>query len=558
MLFSYLAHRRACQVKQEERRQRITSLPSIYHQPLTRQDNTILDRPISSLIADVQADKLEPLDILHAYGKKALKAHQETNCLTEIMIGAAEGWAKACNRKGPLAGVPVSLKDTVGVSGWDSCIGYSSWVNKPLAKDSALVRLLRDAGAVPFVKTSIPITLLSYESSSDVFGQTTNPHNKAYSPGGSSGGEAALLAYGGSRVGIGTDVAGSVRVPAHYSGVYSIKASVGRFVRMGSATSIPGQEGVTAVYSPMARTLEDLETFWKGIFAMQPWKYDQSCLPIPWREIRLQKTLRWGVLWDDGVVQPSPACKRALEIVVQTLAKNGHEIVEIHPPDPYEGFKIGSQLILADAAKTVASPIYSFEFTDPGVVQILKLFSLPNWLHRLYVWYIRYILRDEVYAGVVEGLREKSVAEFWALIARKEDYKNRWFEVWKGEGELDFILTVPNAFPACPHGGMRDAFSACGYAFLFNILDYSAGVLPITKVDSRLDVLPQPQGRPFKPRNAIEAGGYKTYDPVQMDGLPVGVQIVGKRLEEEKVMEGMKLVERLVREGGGGYELLRV
>jgi Asp-tRNA(Asn)/Glu-tRNA(Gln) amidotransferase A subunit family amidase len=138
------------------------------------------------------------------------------------------------------------------------------------------VRLLRDAGAVPFVKTNIPITLLSFESYSDLFGRTTNPHKKTHSPGGSTGGEAALLAYGGSRIGIGTDVAGSVRVPAHYSGIYSIRASVGRFMNSGNSTSIAGQEGVAPVYSPMARTLEDLEYFWKAIVSMEPWKYDQS------------------------------------------------------------------------------------------------------------------------------------------------------------------------------------------------------------------------------------------------------------------------------------------
>lgn len=180
-------------------------------------------------------------------------------------------------------------------------------MNKPSQKDSALVKLLRDAGAVPFVKTNIPITLLSFESSSDVFGPCANPHKLTHSPGGSTGGEAALLAYGGSRIGIGTDVAGSVRVPAHYSGIYTIKASVGRFLKTGSSTSMPGQEGVAPVYSPMARTLEDLEYFWKAIMQMEPWKYDPTVLPIPWRDVdrELEKEkLRWGVLWDDGKQQP--------------------------------------------------------------------------------------------------------------------------------------------------------------------------------------------------------------------------------------------------------------
>lgn len=172
-------------------------------------------RSVTETVAKVKSRELDPVEILTAYGKKALKAHEATNCLTEVMISKAIDWAKECNKDGPLAGIPVSLKDTTGVAGFDACIGYSAWAFKPLQKDSPLVRLLKDAGAVPYVKTNIPITLLSFESANDVWGRTTNPHGKDFAPGGSTGGEAALLAYGGSRIGIGTDVAGSVRAPAY-------------------------------------------------------------------------------------------------------------------------------------------------------------------------------------------------------------------------------------------------------------------------------------------------------------------------------------------------------
>lgn len=248
----------------------------MYHQPLTAQDKDILSRPVSAIVSSVQTASLDPSDVLTAYGKRALQAQAETNCLTEIMIESAERWARDANRSGPLAGVPVSLKDTLAVKGYDSCIGYSSMTGKPLSYDSALIRLLRDAGAVPFVKTNVPITMLSFECSNDVFGQTENPHKKGYSPGGSSGGESALLAFGGSRIGVGTDVAGSVRVPSHYSGVYAIKSSLYRFIKTGSISSMPGQEGVPGTLSPMARTLEDLETFWRAAFQMKPWEYDHA------------------------------------------------------------------------------------------------------------------------------------------------------------------------------------------------------------------------------------------------------------------------------------------
>ena len=298
MVFSYLAHWRTwlahsetsksvqyhskivfshSRAKQKEREERINSLPPDYHAALTPRDKEIVSHGVASLVAKVQSGDLDPEDILLAYSKKALDAHRKTNCLTEVMISEAQALARDCNRAGPLAGMPVSVKDTVGIAGFASCLGYSSPSRLvPVQKDAAIIRLLRDAGAYPFVKTNVPITLLSFESSSDVWGRTTNPYSAKHSPGGSTSGEAALLALGGSRVGIGADVAGSVRIPAHYSGVYTIKASAHRFPRSGSSSTVVGQEGVPSAYSPMTRTLEDLETVWRAIVGMKPWDYDHS------------------------------------------------------------------------------------------------------------------------------------------------------------------------------------------------------------------------------------------------------------------------------------------
>ncbi|KAG5717680.1 Acetamidase [Termitomyces sp. T112] len=565
MLFSYLAHRRACAAKQAERKNRINELPARYKEPIRPKDAIILGQSIVSLVKGVQSGEMEPSDILAAYGKQALRAHARTNCLTEIMILSAETWAKECNRKGPLAGVPVSLKDTVAISGWDSSIGYSIWAGKPMPKDCALVRLLRDAGAVPYVKTNIPITLMSGEAWNDLFGRTTNPHKSTHTSGGSTGGEAALLAFGGSRIGVGTDVAGSVRLPAHWSGVYTIKASVGRFPRTGNTTGIPGQEGVPPVYSPMARTLGDLWTFWRAVVSMKPWEYDYSCLLMPWddshhlfsdQDVAPGSSLapykrRWGVLWDDGVIAPSPACKRALQIVVDVLRKYGQEVVDLSPPSPYEGFKIASQLLIADGGRTAIKHIRSGESNDTGVVRALQMASLPRWIKRMYIWYVRYIKRDDIYAGILDGFHERSVYDYWPLIAQREDYRRRWFEMLQEE-KIDYVLTVPHSLPAVPHNGMRDGVKSFGYTLLFNLLDYSAGVLPVTHVSALQDELPPN----FKPRNSIEESVYKMYNAKAMDGLPVGVQVVGKRLEEEKVLCGMEIVEYCLCTEGIGYKPL--
>ena len=97
---------------------------------------------------NVHSHTIKPIDILRAYGKTAIRAHEKTNCLTEIMITDAEARVEkeTCNVQGPLAGIPVSLKDTVGVKGFDASVGYSSYTGKPWTEDGAMVKLLREAG----------------------------------------------------------------------------------------------------------------------------------------------------------------------------------------------------------------------------------------------------------------------------------------------------------------------------------------------------------------------------------------------------------------------------
>ena len=427
---------------------------------------------------DVQKEVVQPIDILRAYGKAALKAQEKTNCLTEIMIGACEGWLTdgSINLKGPLAGIPVSLKDSNGVAGFDTTVGYSSKVGNKKPVDGPLVRLLKDAGAVPYVKTNLPITLLSFESANDLWGRTTNPHNSKYSPGGSTGGEGALLAFGGGRIGIGSDVAGSVRAPAHFSGIYSLRCSIGRWPKAGAETSMPGQEGVPSIFSPMTRTMSDLSYFTEAMIGMKPWKYDHSVHPMPWRKdisegIKNQKVLKVGILRSDGVIDPSPACVRALDKAANALRAQGHDVIELSGmPDMYEALELASKLLNSDGCQTFESWRRPGEWVDPGAAQMSYYAWLPRPIKWLYAAYVRYVRRDPVWAGILEGWGPKSAYEQWKLVARREAYKARWHEWWEKEAKVDFILTPPNATPAVPHDAMGDACSSCGYTFLWNLV----------------------------------------------------------------------------------------
>lgn len=426
---------------------------------------------------DVHKQSIQPIDILRAYGKAALKAHEKTNCVTEVMIDAAEGWTTdgSINMKGPLAGIPISLKDSIVVGGFDTTVGYSSNVGNKVEKDGTMVRILKDAGAIPYVKTNLPITLLSFESTNDVWGRCTNPHNNKYSPGGSTGGESALLAAGGGRIGIGSDVAGSVRVPAHFSGIYSLRCSTGRWPKNGMCTSMPGQEGIPSVFSPMTRTLEDLSYFTKSMIGMQPWKYDHSVHPIPWRreawkDFSEKTKFRVGVLRTDGVVDPSPACMRAVDEVVAALEKGGHEVYDVNPPSPYEALYIGSQLLNADGCKTFKSFFRTGEWEDSGAKAMSFLMSLPSPFKWVYWAWVKYVRKDEIWAGLIKEWHEKSAYEQWKFVTKREAYKAKFHAWWEEEVKLDFMITPPNATPAVPHDGMKDAVSSCGYTFLFNLV----------------------------------------------------------------------------------------
>jgi hypothetical protein len=106
------------------------------------------------------------------------------------------------------------------------------------------------------------------------------------------------------------------------------------------------------------------------------------------------------------------------------------------------------------------------------MVQALKMFNLPNFIRKIYAFYVRYIKRDKVYAGLIDGFAAKSAEETWSLIAQREAYKLQWFEYWDSQ-DLDFVLTAPSSLPAMPHGGSKKGWRACGYSFLFNIVSLS-------------------------------------------------------------------------------------
>lgn len=255
---------------------------------------------------------------------------------------------------GPLHGLPISLKDQFHVKGVETTMGYVGWINtyqglrddpRQANGESELVRELRNLGTVLYCKTSVPTTLMAPETVNNIIGYTWNPKNRLLSCGGSSGGEGALIALRGSPGGFGTDIGGSVRIPAGFNFLYGLRPSAGRIPYQDAANSMDGQNTILSVIGPLAPTARSLTLLFKAIISQQPWLYDPLTLELPWREDVVQETrslieqasnssssLAFGIMHYDGVARIHPPIARGLKIVEQTLIRLGHSVIQWNPP----------------------------------------------------------------------------------------------------------------------------------------------------------------------------------------------------------------------------------
>lgn len=252
---------------------------------------------------------------------------------------------------GRLHGLPISLKDQFHVQGVETTMGYVGWIGtfegergtgKELQFESELVRELRSQGAIVYCKTSVPHTLMTGETINNIIGYTWNPKNRLLSSGGSSGGEGALLALRGSCIGFGTDIGGSVRIPAGFNGLFALKPSSGRVPYEGMANSMDGQTSLLSVVGPMATSPRSLRLLMQSILETQPWLHDPLCVNMPWRssitqESQKDQKLTFGILEHDGFVSLHPPVQRAIKLVRAAISRLGYSAIDWTPPSHQRG-----------------------------------------------------------------------------------------------------------------------------------------------------------------------------------------------------------------------------
>lgn len=354
----------------------------------------------------------------------------QTNCLSETCFTRAldtatardEHLARTGKPVGPLHGLPVSLKDNFNLKGLDATVGFVSHVGDPAAYDSTLATMLEEAGAVFYVKTNVPTAMMIAETVNNVFGRTVNPRNRQLTSGGSSGGESALITFKGSPLGIGTDIGGSLRIPAACTGIFTLRPSFGRFPTLKCRSGMSGQEAVQSVNGPLARTIDDIELEAKTIVDAQPWLHDPRMVPIPWRHVEIPEKLKIAVMYHDGVVVPTPPVTRALKATVDKLKSAGHEIVEWDPKNDHaQGVQMLGRLFVADGGKSIQKE--------------LERCGEP--------------MRPEMEA--YEKATELGTYDMWQLHLERTDLQKRYLDRWNQAG-IDAILCPTTPFATTKHG----------------------------------------------------------------------------------------------------------
>ncbi|KAJ4022482.1 hypothetical protein NW766_001517 [Fusarium irregulare] len=483
----------------------------------TNDELAITSLTAAELLNKLASGVLKSEDVTRAFCKRAAAAHQLTNCLAETCFDRAIQTARHCDEHlsktgtpiGPLHGLPISLKDNFNLEGLDATVGFTSHVGDPASADSALATLLQNAGAVFYVKTNVPTAMMIAESVNNTFGRTVNPKNRNTTSGGSSGGESALIAFKGSPLGVGTDIGGSLRIPAACTGLFTLRPSSGRFPVRNCRSGMPGQEAVQSVNGPLGRTLQDIQLYSKAVIDSQPWLADPKCLPIPWRPAQLPAKLKIAFMWHDGMVLPTPPVIRALRIAKERLEAAGHMIVEWDPVDQREGGELLQRMFLADGGQTIRKEL---ERTDEPWRPEMEAYSTA---------------------------RDLSTSEMWRLQLERTAFQNKYLDRWNKAG-IDAIICPTTPYSTGKNGSLKHV----AYTGVFNVVDYSAVSFPTgVTVDKDGDLL-DPS---YSPLSSLCKSVNEDYDAELVHGLPVSLQIVARRLEEEKVLAMANLVHETMK-----------
>ncbi|KAF0297513.1 Fatty acid amide hydrolase 1 [Amphibalanus amphitrite] len=549
---------RGCSVKSEyyervrrrldlerHRRQLLTQQLTTGGQLMTVRRQLIVELPLAQLIEQLQSGKITATEALRAYQAKAMEITEQYNCITEFVTTAEERAAALDalpeSKRGPLHGVPISVKDSIDLEGFDSTLGLAKYLDRPAASNATLVQTLIDLGAVPFCKTNVPQTLMSFGCSNPVWGVTTNIRDPARVPGGSSGGEAVLVAAGGSPLGLGSDIGGSARVPALFSGCCGFKPTCGRVSSVGETSFMPAFTGVLPTLGFLAREPSDVRRVLRLITTPLPgadmYRLDPLLPRVLWNESLESAGRPWrvGYLSELPFCPVTPGVRRVITETVSALEAAGMELVPFQLDCGPAELQLFLQQALPDNGAFLCRALEN-EVLDVSVADLAHGMKLPTWVRPLISWVLgsRYRFASSRLKAWTADTEQAVV-----LRAAQDQYVQRTVTRWRA-ARLDLLLLPGFACPPPPRDKVSELIVGGLYTMLMNMLNFPAGILTVdreTEEDqAALEHYPTP---------SVELQWFKEASRGAR-GQPLGVQVAALPWMEEQLLAGMCDIERAI------------
>lgn len=452
----------------------------------------------TELARAIRTEEVSSEEVVDAYLQRIEKVNPILNAIVQLSGEEARAQANEADAdiarghiRGPLHGVPVTIKDNIEVAGMICTGGTKGRASFIPEQDPTVVARLRTAGAIILGKTNMPELGLAFETDNLVYNRTNNPYDLACTAGGSSGGEAAIIAAGGSPLGLGNDMGGSIRLPAHFCGIAGIKPTTGRVPRTGTFPWPSNWLDFLWQTGPMARFVEDL-ILTLPIIAGVDWR-DPMVVPMPLGDPETVdiKKLRLAFHTDNGVMSPTSETEDVVKKAANTLADAGASVKEDRPEGIEKSFEIFSSLGAADGGAGIEKLLHAVGTTEmhPWSQALLKLYRASA----------------------------MTTAEFSSLMLKWTMFRSSMLSFME---RYDVIVCPVCAYPAQPHGTTLKAekIPAFSYTMAYNLTGWPS---------------------------AVVRGG------ASLEGLPIGVQVVARPWREDVALSVAKYLEISL----GGWQL---
>jgi Asp-tRNA(Asn)/Glu-tRNA(Gln) amidotransferase A subunit family amidase len=451
----------------------------------------------TEMAAGIRERKFSSLELIETHIARIERINPSLNAFLRVDATSARERARAADEAiesnapvGPLHGVPISIKSSIEVAGMPWEAGTKLRAGTQGENDAPLVERLRAAGAIVLGVTNTPELLMAWETDNLLYGRTNNPWDLSRTPGGSSGGESAAIAAGLSAAGVGSDGGGSIRVPAHFSGICGLKPTPGRIPASGHFPESLGPFALLGVVGPMARAVADLKLMFEAMQGLDDGDPSAAPIPIRWPNHQEILTTRIGYFEDDGRTPVTSETRQAVRTAAEALRSAGFAVEPFRP----EGLELARQVwweFFGKAGGMLLEPMLRSRQAD--VSPILREFS--GWVaneppHTADSLLAAWMQRDSVRMEVFRQMREYPI--LLCPVASIPAYKHGE-RSWPVDGQTVKYL---------------DAWSYCEW---FNLLGNPAAVVPV--------------GR-------------------SREGLPIGVQLAGRPWEEELVLSVAEVLEK--------------